>query len=52
MPESTPLNVNVLKLITRKLDKSTNILIRASFFIIFVSDGKLDNSMDVRKRAD
>ena len=47
------LNVATLKdnvIIIYSKDLSTHI--RACFFIIFVSDGKFDNLMGVRKRTD
>ena len=47
------LNVATLKdnmIIIYSKDLSTHIW--ACFFIIFVSDGKFDNSMGVRKRTD
>ena len=34
------------------LNNNISEFIKARFFIIFVSDGKFDNSMGVRKRTD
>ena len=34
------------------LNNNISEFIKACFFIIFVSDGKFDNSMGVRKRTD
>ena len=42
----------LLFLILRNNLEATDIISWAGFFIIFVSDGKFDNSMGVRKRTD